>query len=287
MIWKTHNREFDLSRRAVVMGILNLTHDSFSDGGRFLHPDAAVEHALRMEAEGAEIIDIGGESTRPGAEPVPEAEELARVLPVVQRLRGTLKAALSIDTSKAAVAQAALENGAEIINDITALRGDPAMAGVVARSGAGLILMHMQGTPRTMQQAPHYEEVIAEVRVFFHERGEAALASGIAPEAIVFDPGIGFGKRVEDNLALLQRLGELSIAIGSDPISKPRPLLVGASRKSFIGTLLHEPLPERRLWPTVAITCLTRERGARLFRVHDVTPNLEALRMTEAFLPAC
>ena len=279
MLWQTSHREFDLSDRGLIMGILNLTRDSFSDGGRHLDPDAAVEHALQMEREGAEIIDIGGESTRPGAEPVPEAEELSRVIPVVERLAPRLRAAISIDTTKAAVARAALDYGAEIINDITALRGDPAMGEVVARSGAGVILMHMQGTPRTMQAAPHYENVVSEVQEFFLQSRERALGFGIGSRNIAFDPGIGFGKTVEHNLALLRRLDELSV--------EEHPLVLGVSRKSFIGKMIDDMTLEQRFWPTVALTSLGRERGARVFRVHDVKANLEALRMTEAILAAC
>ena len=279
MIWKTKTRQFDLGARALVMGILNVTADSFSDGGRFIARDAAVAHALQMEAEGADLIDIGGESTRPGAESVPEALELTRVLSVVEALvAGRLKAAISIDTTKAAVARAALDAGAEIINDVTALQGDPAMPGVAAETGAGLILMHMQGTPRTMQVAPRYDDVVGEVREFFRQRWEECLGCGIDPMRIAFDPGIGFGKTVEHNLALLRRLGSLRV--------EGRPLVLGVSRKSFIGKLLDDMTMERRLWPTVALTTLGRASGAEVFRVHDVRPNVEALRMTEAVLNA-
>ena len=274
MIWKTKNREFDLTRQGLIMGILNVTGDSFSDGGKFLDPDAAAEHALRLEAEGADIIDVGGESTRPGADPVPEEEELARVIPVVKRLKGRLKAAISIDTRKAAVARAALDLGAEIVNDVTALRGDPAMASVVAESGAGVVLMHMRGEPQTMQAAPHYEDVVAEVREFFRQTLQETVASGVSPLHIAFDPGIGFGKTVQHNLALVRSLGELSV--------DGRPLVLGVSRKSFLSKITHDMTLENRLWPTLALTSVGRERGARVFRVHDVKPNLEALRMTEA-----
>jgi len=263
------------------MGILNLTLDSFSDGGRFtaesgrLDPDAAAAHALAMEEAGAAIIDIGGESTRPGAEPVPEAEELARVLPVLERLKGKLRhAAISIDTSKAAVARAALEHGAEILNDVTALRGDPGMAAVAAESGAGVVLMHMQGTPRNMQHAPHYGDVVAEVREFFLQTGRRALESGIDPRSISYDPGIGFGKTVEHNLALLRGLPGLRV--------DGRPLVLGVSRKTFLGRLLGQEAMEARFWPTVALTSLGRELGAEVFRVHDVAANVQALKMTEA-----
>ena len=279
MIWKTKNREFDLSSRGLIMGILNLTPDSFSDGGRFIEVDAAVAHALEMEAEGAEIIDIGGESTRPGSMPVSEAEELARVLPVLERLAGRTKAAISIDTTKAAVARAALERGAEIINDITALRGDPSMLATAAETGAGVVLMHMQGTPGTMQTAPHYENPVTEVRDFFRQSWQHTVGSGLPSRHIAFDPGIGFGKTVGHNVALLRSLDELTV--------EGRPLVLGISRKSFLSKLTDDPILENRLWPPVALTSFGRVRGARVFRVHDVKPNREALRVTEAILNAC
>ena len=279
MLWQTKNHLFDLSSRGVVMGVLNLTLDSFSDGGRFFHPDVAVEHALRMEEEGAEIIDIGGESTRPGAEPVSEADELARVIPVIERLAGRLKAVISVDTSKAAVARAAVEAGAGIINDVTALQGDPAMLQVAAQSGAGVILMHMKGTPRTMQEAPHYDDVVAEVRDFFRQNAALALRSGIDPLRIAFDPGPGFGKMVEHNVMLLRHLNALR------PTELPdRPMVWAVSRKRFLGTLIDDMALEQRFWPTVALTSLGRELGASVFRVHNVKANVEALRMTEAIL---
>lgn len=279
MLWQTKHRLFDFSSRGAVMGILNLTLDSFSDGGRFFHPEAAVARALEMEAEGAEIIDIGGESTRPGSEPVSEAEELARVIPVIRQLAGRLQAVISVDTSKAAVARAAVEAGAGIINDVTALRGDPAMPRVAAESGAGIILMHMQGTPRTMQAAPHYEDVVAEVRDFFRQSAALALGSGIDRERIAFDPGPGFGKTVEHNLTLLRHLGELC-----PPELPGRPMIWAVSRKNFLGKLNHDMALEQRFWPTVALTSLGRELGAAVFRVHDVRANVEALRMTEAIV---
>ena len=279
MIWKTSKREFDLSSRGLVMGILNLTPDSFSDGGRFLDPEIAVAHALRMEAEGAEIIDLGGESTRPGSEAVPEALEMERVVPVIERLSGRLNAAISIDTRKAAVARAALERGAEIVNDISAMRDDPAMAETVAAFGAGVVLMHMSGTPRTMQEAPQYGDLVSEVRDFFLQSWEHALGSGIDPRQIAFDPGIGFGKTVEHNLLLLRHLADLGI--------RDRPLLLGVSRKSFLSKLTTCLTVEERLWPTVALTSIGCERGARVFRVHEVRPNVEALRVTEAVMRAC
>jgi len=279
MIWQTKARQFDLRNRGVVMGILNLTTDSFSDGGRWLDPDAAAAHALEMEREGAAIIDIGAESTRPGADPVTEELELARIVPVLERLLGRLKAAISIDTTKATVARAALERGAEIVNDITGLRGDPAMAGLLADSGAGAILMHMRGTPRTMQLAPSYTDVAREVREFFLRALEMARQAGIDSRQIVFDPGIGFGKTVEHNLTLLRCLGELVV--------EDRPLALGVSRKSFLSKVNSNLTIEERLWPTVALTALGRAAGVRVVRVHDVRPNVEALRVTEAVLDAC
>jgi len=281
MLWQTKNRLFDFSSRGVVMGILNLTLDSFSDGGQFFDPEVAVAHALRMEAEGAEIIDIGGESTRPGAEPVSEAEELARVIPVIERLAGRLQAVISIDTSKSAVARAAVEAGAGIINDVTALAGDPDMLRVAAESGAGVILLHMQGTPRTMQAAPHYEDVVAEVRDFFRQSAARAIRSGIDPLRIALDPGPGFGKTVEHNVTLLRQLPALQL-----PKMPDRPMVWAVSRKTFLGKLIDDMALEQRFWPTVALTSLGRELGARVFRVHDVKANVEALRMTEAILNA-
>lgn len=281
MLWQTRHRTFDFASGGVVMGILNLTLDSFSDGGRFFQPEAAVAHALQMDADGAEIIDIGGESTRPGAQPVPEAEELARVIPVVRALAGRVKAEISVDTYKAAVARAAVEAGAGIVNDITALRGDPEMPRAVAESGAGVILMHMQGTPRTMQKAPHYENVVAEVRDFFRQSGALALRSGIDPARIAFDPGPGFGKTMEHNLALLRNLGALC-----PPELPDRPMVWAVSRKNFLGRTIGDMTLEQRFWPTVALTSLGRELGAAVFRVHDVKANREALTMTEAILNA-
>lgn len=254
-------RELNPDGRVLIMGILNVTPDSFSDGGRFLSPDAAVKRALIMEKEGADIIDVGGESSRPGAEPVPVEEELRRVIPVLERLRGKLRIPISIDTTKAEVAEAALRAGASIVNDISALRFDPAMASVVAEFGAGLVLMHMLGTPKTMQQAPHYEDVVREVREFLAERALYAQSQGIPREAIAVDPGIGFGKTVEHNLELLRRLPEL-VELGF-------PVLVGPSRKSFIGAVLGLGV-EERLEGTLAACAVAVVRGADILRVHDV-----------------
>lgn len=276
MWWKSRRTRLDLSHRGVIMGILNVTPDSFSDGGRHGGPEGALEHARRMIAEGAGIIDVGGESTRPGAQEVPVAEEIARTLPVVAALRSEWDGLVSIDTMKAPVAAAALEAGADIVNDVSGLTADAAMAGVCAESGCGVVVMHMQGDPRTMQLSPRYDDVVAEVRGYFEERLAALVAAGIDPEAICFDPGIGFGKSVEHNLALLRGLPELSVG--------GRPLLLGVSRKSFIGKVLGSTDLNDRAWPTVAITARTREAGVMIHRVHEVKPNVEALRMVEAIL---
>ena len=256
------------------MGVLNVTPDSFSDGGTFLETETAVVHALRMEAEGAEIIDVGGESTRPGALKVDLEEELRRVVPVVRGLRGRSNVLISIDTSKAAVAKEAVRCGADIINDVTALLGDPGMAEVAALSGVGIILMHMRGEPRTMQRDPHYEDVVAEVAEFLRQRVSAAIGYGMAVESIAIDPGIGFGKRPEHNLALIRSLETLT-GLG-------RPILVGVSRKSFLHWLADAPAIADRFWPGVALTSFCREKGARIFRVHEPKPHHDALRMTEA-----
>ena len=256
------------------MGVLNVTPDSFSDGGDFLDPEDAVAHALRMEGQGAEIIDIGGESTRPGAESVDSDEELRRVLPVIRAVRARSEIVISIDTSKAVVAEEAVRGGADIINDVTALLGDPRMPDVAARSEAGVVLMHMQGEPRTMQQNPHYNDVVAEVAEFLRQRVSAAIGYGMAVERIVIDPGIGFGKKPEHNLALLRSLDRLA-ELG-------RPILVGVSRKSFLRWLADAPATAERFWPGVALTSFCREKGARIFRVHEPKPHCDALRMTEA-----
>ena len=276
MIWKIRDREIDLSRRALVMGIINATPDSFSDGGSFLDPQAALAHGLRMVAEGAEILDVGGESTRPGAQSVPADEEIQRILPVIRALRRESQVLISIDTSKAAVAQAALDAGADIINDVTGLRGDPDMSALAASSKAGLVIMHMQGEPRTMQVSPAYEDVVSEVGEFFRHSLSVAIASGIDPMCIALDPGIGFGKSPEHNRRLLAELSAFF------PLG--RPLLVGVSRKSFLGWLAGSAEMDDRFWPGVALTSLCRERGARILRVHDVKPHTEALRMTEAII---
>ncbi len=276
MIWKTRRGPLDLARRARVMGILNMTPDSFSDGGAHFGVEKALEHARVMISEGAELIDIGGESTRPGADPVTAGEEIVRILPIISALRAEWDGLVSIDTTKAVVARAALAAGADIVNDVSGLLADPEMTAVCAAAGCGVVVMHMQGTPQTMQAAPHYTDVVAEVRDFFHERLATLTAAGIAAEALCFDPGIGFGKLLEHHLALLRALGGIS------PVG--RPLLLGVSRKSFISRLLGSDDLTVREWPTVAITADAREKGVLLHRVHAVRPNLEALRMTEAIL---
>jgi len=259
---------------AKLMGVVNVTPDSFSDGGLFLDPEAAIAHGRELVAAGAEILDVGGESTRPGAEVVSEEEELRRVVPVIRGLRD-LDCELSVDTSKAPVAAAALDAGAAIVNDVTALRGDPEMAGLCAERGATVVLMHMLGDPRTMQDDPRYEDVVAEVGTFLAERLEAAVAAGIAEERIWLDPGIGFGKTAEHNMELLRRLGELR-ALG-------RPLVIGTSRKSFIGRLDGSGAGER-LGGTIASSVLAAVEGAEVLRVHDVAEVRQALTVAMAIL---
>jgi dihydropteroate synthase len=275
--WRFGNHDLDLTHRGLIMGIVNVTPDSFSDGGRFNDHGRAVEHALALIAEGADILDIGGESTRPGAEPVEEAEELRRVLPVIRAVRSQTNALISIDTMKASVARAALDAGADIINDVTGLRGDAAMLRAAAESNAGLVVMHMTGTPQTMQANPHYDDVVTEVRGYFENRLRLLDNEGIAPERVVLDPGFGFGKTLEHNLALMRDLPQLATL---------RPLLIGVSRKSMIAKVLHSDAMDDRYWPTIALTANAREHGARIVRVHDVKPNREALRMMEAILGA-
>ena len=258
--------------RPCVVGIVNVTPDSFFDGGRFFHADVAVTQARALLEEGAALVDVGGESTRPGSEGVSLDEELRRVLPVLEALDGL---PFSVDTAKAEVARRALELGALMVNDVTALRGDPEMAGVIAGSGAYLCLMHMLGEPRTMQEHPRYEDVVSDVASFLEERLAFAVSAGIAEERICVDPGIGFGKTVEHNLELVARLHEIR-ALG-------RPVLLGASRKRFLGRILGDP--EALTGPVsagVAINVLAYERGASLFRVHEVREHAEALRAARA-----
>jgi dihydropteroate synthase len=255
------------------MGIVNVTPDSFSDGGQFLDAGAAVEHGTRLAAEGASILDVGGESTRPGAAPVAAEDEMARVLPVVEGL-ASAGHRVSIDTTKAEVARAALDAGADLVNDVSALRFDPELAGLVAERGAGCCLMHMLGEPRTMQESPHYEDVVSEVKAFLEERLAFAVAEGIEEARVWLDPGVGFGKTVEHNLDLLRRLDEI-VAIG-------RPVVVGTSRKSFLGKLTGGKEEGERLPGTIATNVLALERGASVFRVHDVAPMADALAVAAA-----
>jgi dihydropteroate synthase len=266
-------RRLELGPRAELVGVLNVTPDSFSDGGRFLDAKRAVEHGLRMASEGAAVIDVGGQSTRPGSAEVSPGEELDRVLPVIEGLRAAGDAVISVDTYRAEVARRALEAGADIVNDISAFRFDPGMLELLAESGAPAVAMHIQGTPRDMQADPRYDDVVAEVRDHLADALERARRAGVDPSRVAVDPGIGFGKTVEHNLLLLRRLPRLR-ELGS-------PVLVGASRKSFIGRVLDLEVGER-LEGTLAVSALAAAAGADLIRVHDVAANLRAVRMAEA-----
>lgn len=279
MIWQIGDRAIDLSKHALIMGVLNVTPDSFSDGGEFFIAEKAVEHGARMASEGAQIIDVGGESARPGAQPVSVEEELARVLPVIAKLRERIaEAFISIDTTKAVVARAALDAGASIINDVSGGRADPQMMKLAAEKKSAFIIMHMQGTPQTMQANPHYADVVAEVTDFFRQQYASALECGIDSMAIAFDPGIGFGKTVEHNLQLLSSLPRIRV--------HDRPIVVGVSRKSSLGKMIGSTEMSDRLAPTIAFTALLRERGANVLRVHDVKENAAALSATERLLEA-
>jgi len=275
-LWKIGDRIFDLSRQGLIMGILNVTPDSFSEGGEFFTVEKAVEQGLRMAGEGAQIIDVGGESTRPGAEPVAAGEELGRVIPVIEQLRMKINTVISIDTSNAQVAREAIHAGASVVNDVTGGRGDETMMPLVAKTKSAFIIMHMQGNPRTMQAEPRYTDVVSEVAVFFRQQYARAIECGIDPMAIAFDPGIGFGKTLDHNLEVLAHLDRLRV--------HDRPLVVGVSRKSFLAKLTGSSEISDRLAPAVALTSLLRARGADVFRVHDVKENVNALRITEAML---
>jgi dihydropteroate synthase len=277
MFWKVFDRSIDFSRRALLMGVLNMTPDSFSDGGRWESAQEAIAVGLAMAAEGADILDVGGESSRPGATPVSCREELRRILPVIEALASQSGALVSVDTCKPEVASEAIRLGACVVNDITGLR-QPAMRRLVRETGAGAILMHMRGNPATMQNAPVYGDVVAEVREFLADSLRVCVEEGMDPEQILLDPGIGFGKSVEHNLFLLRQLGEMGL-LG-------RPLAVGVSRKSFLGAVLGAAAMEDRAWPTVALTSFVRSLGVGLVRVHEVRANAEALRMTEAIMEA-
>jgi dihydropteroate synthase len=271
MLWQLRDRVVDLSHTPLVMGIVNVTPDSFSDGGRFADPGAAVAHGLRLVEEGADLLDVGGESSRPGAEPISLDEELRRVVPVVRALAGRTTVPLSVDTTKAQVARQALEAGAHVINDITALQGDPELAEVVRSFGAGVILMHMQGTPATMQRSPTYDDVVSEVHDFLKARLQAMSDLGIAGQQVALDPGIGFGKTEEHNWQLLARLEELG-QLG-------RPLCLGVSRKGFLGRLLNRPA-DQRLAGGLAVVCQALGRRAvQVIRVHDVAATRDAVEV--------
>lgn len=276
IIWRCRGREIVCGQKTLIMGILNATPDSFSDGGKFQALETAVARGLQMVAEGADMIDIGGESTRPGAKPVQALEEIARTVPIIKKLREKMDALISIDTRKAEVARAALAAGADIINDISAL-ADPGMAAVAAETGAGLVLMHMLGTPETMQNNPQYTDVVSDVRNFLEERIAFAVARGVALEQITLDPGIGFGKTDEHNLALLKGIPVLT--------ALDRPVLIGASRKGFIGRMLGGK-PEERLAGSLAVAGFAVLCGAHILRVHDVKESCDAARLVDKLRPS-
>jgi dihydropteroate synthase len=276
MWWRCRDREFDLGRRTLVMGVVNVTPDSFSDGGRYAAPGPALAHARQLLDQGADLLDLGGESTRPGSQPVPADEQWRRIGPVVEALAAEGRTLISVDTSSASVAERALLAGAHVVNDVTAL-GDPAMAGVVAGAGAGLVLMHMRGTPADMQRDPRYAEATVEVAAFLGDRLAAAATAGIARDRVALDPGIGFGKTVRHSLELLARLEAL--------VALDRPVLVGTSRKSFIGQILDLPV-DQRLEGSLASAAVAVFLGARIVRAHDVAATVRAVRVAEALREA-
>jgi dihydropteroate synthase len=274
LVWEFVGHRFEITTRPLVMGIVNVTPDSFSDGGHFLDPAAAVDHALELEAEGADILDVGGESTRPGSQPVPLDEELRRALPVVRELAKRTAKPISVDTSKAPVAYQCLHEGASIINDVTGLLGDPYMPNVAATSGAGVVVMHMQGTPQTMQANPTYADVVREVGDFFRERLESLTAVGVRREAIALDPGVGFGKAFRHTMAQLANLDAYR--------DRGRPICLGVSRKGFIGQITGRDRANR-MPGSLAVACFAMARGAaQILRVHDVAPTVDAVKMAEA-----
>lgn len=275
MILKAGAFEFVFPRPAMVMGVVNVTPDSFSDGGRFFEPAAAVNHAVELWKAGADILDIGGESTRPFASPVDEAEELRRVLPVIEGLAGRVPVPISIDTQKPGVARAAVAAGASIINDVAAWKMDKSMAILLAETGAGYVMMHSQGTPQTMQIAPSYKDVVADVEQFLNVRLQEVVKMGVKPEQVILDPGIGFGKSMEHNLELLAALRRFN--------KFGRPLLIGVSRKSFIGKLLGVEV-DGRLSGALACACWGIHEGVQIVRAHDVPDTVQVLRMTEALM---
>lgn len=272
MTWQCRDCRLTLEKRALVMGILNITPDSFSDGGQYHDPQSAISRALEMESQGADLIDIGGESTRPGAEPVTVAVELDRVIPVIRALKGRLRALISVDTMKAEVARRALAEGAHIVNDVSALTHDPAMPDVVKSFGAGVVLMHMKGEPRSMQTAPEYADVVAEISDYFTGRIQTLSCAGLDPMTIALDPGIGFGKTMDHNFQILANLGKFA-RLG-------RPVVLGPSRKRFIGDITDKE-PGHRLAGTLAAVVCAVERGANIVRVHDVGEISDALRVLE------
>lgn len=272
--WHLGEAVLAIGRRPLVMGIVNVTPDSFSDGGRYLDHDMAVAHALKLIQDGADILDVGGESTRPGATPVSCADELRRMLPVIEKLVGRVSVPISIDTSKAEVARQCLDAGALIINDVTALAGDPKMLEVAAASKAGIVLMHMQGTPQTMQKAPHYRDVMGDIVAYFQQRLAEVTATGIEPQRLALDPGIGFGKTGQHNLEILARLGELS-RLG-------RPVCLGVSRKAFIGKILERPVGERLAGSLAAVLFAQSKHAVQIIRTHDVRETRDAVSLFAA-----
>lgn len=277
MHWKTARHTLDLPDTPLLMGIVNVTPDSFSDGGRWMRCDDAIAHGLALAREGAAILDIGGESSRPGAAPVEESEELRRILPVIEGLRDVPGVLLSVDTAKPAVAAKAIDAGAAILNDVGGLRL-PAMRGVLAHTGAGAICMHMQGSPATMQKAPVYADVVGEVRAFFEQALHVCLGDGVREEQLLFDPGIGFGKTADHNLLLLRDLGALCV--------RERPLVLGVSRKSFLARATGCEEMDSRLWPTIALSSYAFDQQVGVLRVHDVAPNAAALHIRAAIRDA-
>lgn len=272
--WRCRSLTLDVATRPLVMGIVNVTPDSFSDGGKFFDPAAAVDHALKLVADGADILDVGGESTRPGATPVPLDEELRRVMPVVAELAKQTAVPISVDTMKAEVARQCLDAGAHIINDVTGLRGDPDMVRVAVESGAGVVVMHMKGNPQTMQLDPNYADVVGEIGAFFDERIAALTAAGIPRDAICLDPGIGFGKKLDHTLTQLANLGAYT-RFGL-------PVCLGVSRKGFLGQITGRERPER-MPASVAVACFAVAQGAaQVLRVHDVAPTRDAVKVWEA-----
>lgn len=276
-VLRCRSGDLRLGERTLIMGVLNITPDSFSDGGLFFEPHKAIEHGLRMAAEGADIIDVGGESSRPGSDPVTLDEELKRVIPVIEGLASRLEIPISVDTYKSQVAERAIEAGAQIINDISGLRFDPQMPAVAARFDTPLIIMHIKGSPKTMQQDPLYEDLMGEIITYLREGIEQAEQGGVDPHQVIVDPGIGFGKRVQDNLVIISRLSELN-TLG-------KPLLIGTSRKSFIGAVLGAEVHQRGIG-TLASAAVSALKGAHIVRVHDVAPMKQTVDMVDAIIYA-